>query len=127
MNENDRTFIHAMRDAHKNRGRTVGAKDLKRRKNSRYFWNRGSIVQKFIERFQWADEGCWLWHGATTRGFGYLVWGSRQDHAGKQPRIQAHRLSWLLYRGELKEGDLVGQTCERKLCVNPQHLFTWRR
>ena len=112
-------------------GRPDGSKDLTRRKNAKYAWDWEDIKTKFLARV-WSfsalsEVRCWLWHGATTRGFGYLVYGSRQDFHGKQPRIQAHRLSWLIYKGELDKKELVGQECGRKLCVNPDHLYIYRR
>lgn len=111
-------------------GRPKGVKDKKRRRNSAYFWTEVALMIKFFARCTILTNGqsdCWLWTGASTRGFGYMVYGSRQDHGGKQPRIQAHRLSWLIHNGDLNKKELVGQECGRKLCVNPDHLFTWRR
>ena len=117
-------------------GRKAGSKDVKRRKNLRYHWTVADLKTKFLARIEeWSplmppalrSRACWLWTGATTRGFGYMVWASRQDFGGKSPRMAAHRLSWILFRGRLEKKELVGQMCGHKLCVNPQHLFTWRR
>ncbi len=131
ISTNDRAFLSAMKKTRQrahHAGRTVGAKDRKRRKNSRYHWSPEDLADKFEARYHiWQLSGCWIWMGATTRGYGYMVYASRQDNGGKSPRIQAHRLSWLIHRGLLHRGDLVGHTCGRKLCVNPAHLYKWRR
>ena len=137
ISENDLTFMKAMRREviQPKLGRPKGAKDKKRRKNSQYKWTREDMSNKFNMRFRvdHKDRGillggdCWLWTGATTRGFGYIVYGSRQDFGNKQPRIQAHRLSWVLHFGEIPPKMLVGQTCKNKLCVHPDHLYLWRR
>jgi len=66
-------------------------------------------------------EGCWLW-GGVVKGFGYgrMSIGSRTDGTRKQ--ISTHRLSYLIYRGEI--GDkCVLHKCDMPSCVNPAHLF----
>lgn len=91
-------------------------------------WSWELLREKFEER---CDAGpmdrCWNWTGASTRGFGYIVYGSRTTNGGRQPRIQAHRLSWIFNFGEIPDGYLIGQECKNKLCVNPTHLYMWRR
>lgn len=61
-------------------------------------------------------NGCMLWTaGRDTRGYGQF----RLD--GKQ--MGAHRVAWLLYRGEIPKGLHVLHKCDVTSCVNPDHLF----
>lgn len=58
---------------------------------------------------------CWLWTGArTAQGYGALSVGGKS--------VAAHRVSWLLSRGTLPEGNRIGHVCASRLCVRPEHL-----
>jgi len=59
---------------------------------------------------------CWEWQGSKHRqGYG-------------QVRINyelflAHRISWILFFGDIPEGKLVLHKCNNSGCVNPYHLY----
>ena len=57
---------------------------------------------------------CWLWTGATHRGYGLfrLNGGSRL----------AHRVSYEWSKGEIPAGAEVDHMCFSRGCVNPTHL-----
>lgn len=75
------------------------------------------FVQRFERKFE-KTEGCWLWR-ASLAGKGY-----GQIKLPKQRRQEyAHRVSYLIYRGEITAGWFVCHTCDIPRCVNPDHLF----
>lgn len=62
------------------------------------------------------NSGCWLWlDGVGATGYGYL------RHRGKMWR--AHRVSWILHRGEIPKDMGVLHKCDTPSCVNPDHLY----
>jgi hypothetical protein len=77
-----------------------------------------NLLSRFEKKFiREANDGCWLWIGATVRG-GYGSIGI----AGSRTR-SAHRVAWELYKGPLNATQWVLHRCDTPACVNPQHLF----
>lgn len=61
-------------------------------------------------------SGCWLWEEhVCIKGYG------RIRYRGK--KRQAHRVSWIIHRGEIPLGMNVLHKCDVTGCVNPDHLF----
>jgi hypothetical protein len=67
------------------------------------------LRDEFRSRVERHESGCWLWKGQVT------AYGTFRG----QP---AHRVSWELHQGEIARGLVVLHGCNRKGCVNPEHL-----
>jgi len=60
-------------------------------------------------------DGCWLWTRSRSRdGYG---WASLEDKT-----YQAHRLVYVILRGEPPEDLVLDHLCRVRHCVNPAHL-----
>lgn len=78
--------------------------------------NLSSTLPRHIRRnIQGDDNGCWLWTRSKSRdGYG---WASLDDKTW-----QAHRLIYVLLRGNPPDGLVLDHLCRVRHCVNPEHL-----
>ena len=78
---------------------------------------RGTVEDRFWAKVTKTDS-CWLWTGATVKGYGTLGRGRRGEG-----NVLAHRLSWELANGPIPDGLQVDHrpTCPKN-CVRPDHL-----
>jgi len=61
-------------------------------------------------------SGCWLWGGnICPNGYGLV------KHDKKQ-RL-AHRVSYIVFKGEIPHGMCACHHCDVPSCINPDHLF----
>lgn len=67
-----------------------------------------------------SPSGCWEWTGALDR-YGYGK--SRITLDGVRRHTGSHRISWLIFRGDITDQELqLDHLCRNRRCVNPDHL-----
>ena len=66
-----------------------------------------------------SDGGCWVWTRAVDHG-GYGKATFRMHP--KRWSTGAHRLSYLVFRGDIGPGLQIDHLCHNRACVNPHHL-----
>lgn len=73
-----------------------------------------TLLEKFTSRYQVDRSGCWRWAGLPKDRYGNM------SFEGKS--YPAHRISYMLHKGEIPEGLHIDHLCRVKSCVNPAHL-----
>lgn len=76
--------------------------------------DRYKIFCKFREHVVMQEDGCWEWTGRIHNGYGVCPTNSSSRWA--------HRVSYALFNGDIKEGMHIDHKCRNRKCVNPDHL-----
>ncbi len=73
------------------------------------------LPQRFWDKVEIDDAGCWLWTAALNRdGYGMFGWTGTMK--------LAHRVAYAELVGDIGVGLMVDHLCRVRDCVNPQHL-----
>lgn len=86
---------------------------------------RREIPRAFIARFHSKykrGDGCWLWTAGIYRGRGYGMVNLGRYADGRQHTEYAHRVAYVLAKGDIPAGAVVMHGCDVPACVNPAHL-----
>lgn len=84
--------------------------------------NARSLIARFWGFVNKSDgDGCWLWTGSMTRGYGQF--SLPRLNSGGASKVYAHRYSWALTNGNIPDNLSVLHRCDTPACVRPDHLF----
>ncbi len=73
-----------------------------------------NTIESLLGRIESSPDGCWLWTGHTTCGYGRARFDGR-------PR-PVHRILFEHFVGPIPEGLQIDHLCRNRACSRPSHL-----
>ena len=82
--------------------------------------NDPTLKDRFLNKINKDFSGCWLWTASTmgNNNYGAIKVGGKYGLT-----LEAHRISWFLYNGNIPLNKCVLHHCDTPKCVNPDHLW----
>ena len=71
-------------------------------------------IQRFLEKINVVDSGCWEWTGGKSRGYGQI------NINGKM--IKSHRFIYEYYHGQICPDLVIHHLCYNRACCEIAHL-----
>lgn len=78
---------------------------------------RGPLMDRLAEKVALDDNGCLIFTGARTAGYGVIGVGGRADGLAL-----AHRVTYEHAYGPIPYGLHIDHLCRVRACCNPEHL-----
>ena len=70
-------------------------------------------IDRFLESFNIVDN-CWVWRLSKCSKYGTVKMYNKQAYA--------HRVSYMIFKGEIPENYEIDHLCSNRRCMNPDHL-----